>query len=188
MTLNVLGSLYLLVVLLFLLVRGIKFAFPTFGSMTPVYHYTYPTVPDEKRISSRPDQPKKLHASVGIKSSETKEINQPLMNEASRIEIPTGQPEPSSNPGETNIAEIMQEVDRLLALDHITDEDKEALATHQRGYFAHQHAAKSQLSEGNMDGFRLELKCAEYELADLEIILRKHQSDLVKQGQKLFFV
>ena len=188
MTLNELGSLCLIVVLLFLLVGGIKFAFPTFWSMTPEYHNTYPTVSDEKRISSRPGQPIKLQASVGIKSSETKEINQPLRTETIRIETPTGQPAPSPNPSETNIAEIMQEVDRLLGLNHIIDEDKEALATHQRGYFAHQHAAKSQLSEGNMDGFRLELKCAEYELADLEIILRKHQSDLVKQGQKLFFV
>ncbi len=92
----------------------------------------------------------------------------------SRINLTEMYNAPKPHAGDPEVEAIMHGVERLLALGQVSHEEKEALTSHQHGYFSHKHAAKSQLSQGNMAGFRRELKIAKLELEDLEEILQKH--------------
>lgn len=118
---------------------------------------------------------------IALKQTGTRENEHPLGTKPSRAELPTVQPSDRTAGRERDIEEIMQEVERLLGLNRVTSQEKQALTAHQRDYFAHRHAAKFQLSQVNMDGFKRELKCAGYELADLEEILAKHSAGSEKR-------
>lgn len=172
---------YVLGVLSAIIVRTIKMAFPSFGSSPPFrFEHTNPTLPTAQRICSSPIPQIQVQATIGLRPTAPREIKYQLETEKCPVELPTVQSPPRTNHGETKVEDIMQEVERLLSSNRVSNEEKEALTTHQRGYFSHHSAAKYQLSQGDMDGFRRELKCARYELGDLEEILHHYRSGLQK--------
>ena len=133
------------------------------------------------RVRRQPVPQKRVQPSVGLRPTAPRETERQIGIEKKRVIIPTVQSSPRTNQTEAEVEEIMEAADRFLGLDEISNEEKEALTTHQRGYYAHYYAAKFQLSQGNINGFRGELKRAGHELAEMEEILINYRPSLQNQ-------
>ena len=160
------------------------------GNALYQYWHSFPSeeatdhpVPERPRpmVPPRPVQPR-----VELKTADPTENKPQIEIHKSPAKNPSVASPPVRRPSgtrqsETDVEEIMEAAERLLGLTGVSNDEKEALTTHQRAYYAHYYAAKFQLSQGNINGFRRELKQAGHELADMEEILLNYRPGLQNQ-------